>query len=55
MVMNSTPCTPLLIMWVHRVSAAAPDAHYLITASGDWDFSNSIICRLLCLKHVAPA
>ncbi len=49
MVMNSTPCTPLLIMWSTAFPPQPPIPTTLITASGDWASSNSIICRLLLL------
>src|SRR3954466_282583 len=41
--MNSTPCTPLLIMWSTALPPQPPTPTTLITASGVWLSSSSII------------
>src|SRR5450631_1529624 len=43
MVMNSTPCTPLLIMWSTALPPQPPTPTTLITASGDVVSNSSII------------
>jgi hypothetical protein len=41
--MNSTPWTPLLIMWSTALPPQPPTPTTLITASGVWLSNNSII------------
>src|SRR5689334_8568568 len=50
MVMNSTPCTPLLIMWSTALPPQPPTPTTLITASGVWLSNSSIMIRLLCCR-----
>src|SRR5690348_5545608 len=48
--MNSTPCTPLLIMWSTAFPPQPPTPTTLITASGDWLSSSSIISVSCCCR-----
>jgi hypothetical protein len=41
--MNSTPCTPLLIMWSTALPPQPPTPTTLITASGEWLSNSSIM------------
>ncbi len=51
--MNSTPCTPLLIMWSTALPPQPPTPTTLITASGVVVSSSSIMIRLLCCDCTA--